>query len=104
MHVTVEIPHQGSSGLDAAIAKQFADIQRQLMEKLCLKLLDDLEDDDRRSHAVMECVRKLLSDNSVTIASVRKGDFGELAQKAAEQFPFDDQGRPLGGETTSGVN
>lgn len=80
------------------------DIHRQLIVQLCMGLLKDLKDDDRRTPAVCECVRKLMSDNSVTLASVRKGDFGDLAKKAAEQFPFDDQGRPLAGEATSGVN
>jgi hypothetical protein len=74
-----------------------ADPNRALIEKLVLHLLNDLDDDDKRSPSLMECARKLLNDNSVTLASVRRGDFGKLAEKAAESFPFDDQGRPVVG-------
>lgn len=38
--------------------------------------------------ADFEMIRKLLADNSVTMASVTRGDFGELAAKVAEDFPF----------------
>lgn len=38
-----------------------------------------------------EMIRKLLSDNTVTLASIRKGDFGEVARSVAEEYPF-----PLG--------
>lgn len=76
---------------------------RKLAETLVFYLLKDMKDDERRSSAIMECARKLLTDNSVTLASVRKGDFGELAKEAAEKYPFDEQGRPLGG-TMMGVN
>lgn len=37
-------------------------------------------------------IRQLLSDNSVTLASVRKGNFGELARRVAEEFPVDEDG------------
>lgn len=36
----------------------------------------------------LETVRKLLSDNSVTLASVQRGDFGKAAQKIVEAYPF----------------
>lgn len=42
-----------------------------------------------------ELVRKVLSDNSITFASVRRGDFGDFARKAAEEFPFPDEGEHL---------
>ncbi len=41
--------------------------------------------------ADFEVVRKLLADNSITLASVQRGDFGELAQQVAEQFPFPEE-------------
>lgn len=44
--------------------------------------------------ADFEVIRKLLADNSVTIASVQRGDFGEMAQKVAEEFPFDEEETP----------
>lgn len=40
------------------------------------------------SAAEFELIRKLLSDNSISLASIRRGDFGQVAQKAAEEFPF----------------
>lgn len=45
------------------------------------------------SASEMELIRKLLVDNSVSLASIRRGDFGETVQKVAEDFPFDDEGR-----------
>lgn len=43
--------------------------------------------------ADFEMIRKLLSDNSITLASIRRGDFGHVAQEAAESFPFEDGNR-----------
>lgn len=39
--------------------------------------------------AEMNVIRQVLSDNSITIASVKRGDFGKVAQRVAENFPFD---------------
>lgn len=47
----------------------------------------------------LEVVRKLLGDNSVTLASIRRGDFGDIAKKVAEDFPFPegtDAAAPIG--------
>lgn len=41
----------------------------------------------------MEMIRKLLSDNSVTLAAIRRGDFGEIAQRASEEYPFPEGNR-----------
>lgn len=41
--------------------------------------------------ADFEMIRKLLSDNSVTFSSIKKGEFGDLAAKVAEDFPFNDE-------------
>jgi hypothetical protein len=46
--------------------------------------------------AELEVCRKLLQDNAITMASVRKGDFGDAARVAAEEFPFDDDGKVIG--------
>ena len=40
----------------------------------------------------------LLRDNSITLSSVRAGNFGTFAQKVADDFPFPDQ------EVEGGVN
>lgn len=42
--------------------------------------------------ADFEFVRKLLADNSITLASVRRGDFGSVAKEVADQFPFPAEG------------
>lgn len=47
----------------------------------------------KMSAGEMEMVRKLLTDNTVTLAGIRKGDFGEVAQKAAEEYPFPEGSR-----------
>ena len=36
----------------------------------------------------MSAIIQLLRDNSVTLASIRRGDFGETIQRAEEDFPF----------------
>lgn len=42
--------------------------------------------------ADLEVIRKFLSDSSVTLASVQRGDFGELAKEVADEFPFPEEG------------
>ncbi len=46
--------------------------------------------------ADFEHLRKLMQDNSITISSVRRGDFGEFAKKVAEESDLfngpDDEG------------
>jgi hypothetical protein len=70
-----------------------------------MKLLVDEVEKRLREHpdefkaADFEFVRKLLADNSITLASVKRGDFGEMAQKVAEEFPFPGAS-PEGGEPT----
>jgi len=67
---------------------------QELMALLCANirklLLKRQEDGETISAAEITAVGKLLSDASVTLASVRRGDFGETAKQAAEQFPFED--------------
>jgi hypothetical protein len=38
--------------------------------------------------AEMTAILALLRDSSVTLASIKRGDFGETAQRAAIEFPF----------------
>jgi hypothetical protein len=35
-----------------------------------------------------EMIRKLLSDNTVTLASIRRGDFGDTVKGIEEAYPF----------------
>lgn len=46
--------------------------------------------------AELGVIRQFLSDQSITLAHVRRGDFGEVAKAAADDFPFDDNGQPKG--------
>lgn len=46
--------------------------------------------------ATLEVIRKVCQDNAITIASVRRGDFGQVAQAAADEFPFNDDGSQRG--------
>jgi hypothetical protein len=65
-----------------------ARLLRGLVNEL-LRRLDDPETAKEMSASEMELIRKLCSDNTVTLASIRKGDFGATAQKVAEEeFPF----------------
>ncbi|WP_420381685.1 hypothetical protein [Novosphingobium sp.] len=62
-----------------------------LLKGLVLELLRRLEDPaiaSEMSASEMELIRKLCSDNTVTLASIRKGDFGKLAQSVEEEYPF----------------
>lgn len=43
----------------------------------------------------MSAIIQLLRDNSVTLASIRRGDFGETVRRAEESFPFPDTGRQM---------
>lgn len=43
----------------------------------------------------LSAIRQLLSDNSVTLANIRRGDFGETIQRASEEFPFQDGPRQM---------
>lgn len=52
--------------------------------------------------AELAVIRQFLSDQSITLSHVRRGDFGKVAQQAAEEFPFDDEGRPKGGPMMTG--
>lgn len=70
-----------------------ADFEVLLLRKLVTKLLARLDDPEYDMPvSEMELIRKLCADNSISFASIRAGDFGEVARKAAEEFPFDEQG------------
>lgn len=52
--------------------------------------------------ATLSVIRGFLADNSITLANIRQGDFGKVAQEAAEEFPFNDDGT-VRGETMMGT-
>lgn len=71
------------------------DYGKRLLKGLVLELVRRLEDPEEKkkfSAAEGELVRKLCADGSVTLSSIRRGDFGEVAKRAAEEFPFPEGG------------
>lgn len=69
------------------------DFEVQLLRKLVARLLTRLDDPEIDIPvAEMELIRKLCSDNSVSFASIRQGNFGEVARRVSEEFPFDGDG------------
>lgn len=75
----------------APLPENFEVILLKLLVNRLLYKLNDPEYDMPVSE--QELIRKLCSDNSISFSSIRKGDFGRVAQEAAEEFPFDDEGR-----------
>lgn len=70
-----------------------SDFEVQLLRKLVARLLRRLDDPEIDIPvAEMQLIRQLCADNSVSFASIRQGDFGKVAQKVAEEFPFDGAG------------
>lgn len=68
-----------------------------IMTLFVMDMVEQLEDPEKRAllkAADKELIRKFLSDSSVTLAHLRRGDFGEFAQSVAEAMPFDDDGAP----------
>lgn len=60
-----------------------------LLVKNVKKLLGKrLEAEEVITASEIAAVGRLLNDSSVTLASVKRGDFGTIAKEAAEQFPF----------------
>ncbi len=56
----------------------------------------NLENGQAMPAAELSVVRQFLSDNSITLAHVRRGDFGKVAKEAAEEFPFNADGTQRG--------
>lgn len=65
------------------------DPNKAIMELLVKQTLRKLKDSDC-TPAFLEFTRKLMQDNAVTLASVRRGDFGDVWKREAEILPFPD--------------
>lgn len=65
---------------------------KQLIDLFVGHLISELQKKGEIPAATLEVIRKVCQDNAITIASVRRGDFGEAVQQAAENFPFNDNG------------
>lgn len=62
-----------------------------LLKGLVVELLRRLEDPGiakDMTAAEMNLIRQLCADNSVSFASIKRGDFGAVAQKVAMDYPF----------------
>jgi hypothetical protein len=71
------------------------DFGKQLLKGLVKELLRRLKDPEEAkalSAAEGELIRKLCSDGSVTLSSIKAGDFGQVAQRVAEEYPFPEGG------------
>lgn len=53
-----------------------------------LRRVEDVEVAKSLSAAEIAQIRQLCADNSVSLASIRRGDFGDTAKRVAEEFPF----------------
>lgn len=71
------------------------DLGVRLLKGLVNELLRRVESPDiakELTAAEINQIRQLCSDNSVSLASIRAGNFGETAQRVAEEFPFPEGG------------
>jgi hypothetical protein len=64
-----------------------------LFTKELRRRLSTKETREAMTAAEMTVILRLLSDNSISLATIRQGDFGGTVSRVAEQFPFDDTGR-----------
>lgn len=89
MDVVLILQRRRRRPLKAARAQ--GDYGRELIELLAKELVRRLtEGAGSMTASELEVVRKLLSDNTITLTSIRRGDFGELAQEVLEEYPFGD--------------
>jgi len=89
-----------SSNSDEAALPE--DFEVQLLRYLVKNLLDTIKDPERAAEmpvAEKRLILDLLKENSIDFNAVKKGDFGETAKRAAEEFPFDAQSGTVQKET-----
>lgn len=72
----------------ATIETPAEEIMSLLIGNIRKLLIEKQKDGEMITASEITAVGKLLSDSSVTLASVKRGDFGTIAQQAAEAFPF----------------
>lgn len=71
------------------------DFDSRMLKLLVAEIMRRLEDPAKAAlmgPADFREIRMLCESNSVSFASIRKGDFGQVAQRVAEEFPFDGDG------------
>lgn len=68
----------------------------QLMRKMADAMLVKLETYKGEIDAAsLNAIRLFLSDQSITLASIKRGDLGHVAKTVVEEFPFDENDEPL---------
>lgn len=85
----------------ATPSRNYADTGEEVMDKFVRFLLYKLDaalepNVELRvplTAAEMAVIQRLLTDNAVTLSSVKRGDFGEFAKGVAEDFPVDETGK-----------
>lgn len=81
--------------LPASHAPLTEDFEKSLLRGLVQELLRRVSTPATASQmtaAEMQLIRQLCQDNSISFASIKRGDFGETAKRVAEEFPFDEGG------------
>lgn len=74
---------------DSAAGEDQEDPGSKIVRLLVKEIIHRLENAPGDMKAAdFEMIRKLMSDNALTLASVRSGKFGSLAKEVAEQYPF----------------
>jgi hypothetical protein len=69
------------------------DLGNRLLKGLVTELLRRIETAEvaaAMTAAEMTLIRQLCADNSISLSSIQRGDFGPIAQKVAEEYPFPD--------------
>ena len=77
MHVVVDIPEPKSNGLDSALAKQFADIQRQLMGLM--------KEKDASNNQLHERLMEAMEEQQQTLVSSLERLLGMVSKQFASQ-------------------
>lgn len=71
------------------------DLGKRLLQGLVNELLRRVEDPEeakKLTAAEINQIRQLCTDNSVSLASIKAGDFGDVAKRVAEEYPFPEGG------------
>lgn len=93
MRVSVDIPEPPSSGLDAALAKQFADIQKQLMSMLAAK--------DDASKSMQDMMMTCMEEQQATLLQAMERMLGTLSKSSSPSGAMVDAVRGLKQTLTS---
>lgn len=81
---------------DATPSAVSEDRGRKLLELMVDEIIRQFENSPGTiPAATLNVARQILSDGSITLAHLKRGDFEALKTAAGEQFPFDTNGDPI---------